>query len=361
MKTVVTVVGARPQFIKAAAVSRELARTGQLRELLVHTGQHYDSGLSNVFFSELRIPKPAHYLDIGSGTHGAQTGDMLKAIERVLLSEKPDALLVYGDTNSTLAGALAAAKLHIPVAHVEAGLRSFNRHKPEELNRVVADHVAALLFCPTQVAVAHLAAEGVTSGVHHTGDVMYDVALEVGSRADTESKFRTSGLEHKRFVLATVHRAENTDDPARLEAILNALARVSERLNVVLPLHPRTSNVLISQGKNVPGGVRVIDPVGIVDMTWLERHAALIVTDSGGVQKEAYFHRTPCITVNTETEWVETVEAGWNRLADPSCAEAIVAAAFHALETALPTAEIRDYGTGTAAKRVVEILSAFLS
>lgn len=361
MKSILTVVGARPQFIKAAAVSRAMKAHGGLEELIVHTGQHYDASLSDIFFSELDIPRPAYNLGVGSGAHGAQTGEMLQAIEQVILQRRPDLLLVYGDTNSTLAGALAAVKLHVPVAHVEAGLRSFNRNMPEEINRIVTDHVAEHLFCPTRTAVQHLRNEGITRGVHHVGDVMYDVALELAVRAEASSRFRDGRLEHKRFVLATVHRAENTDDPARLGSIIGALGRLGNRHPVVLPLHPRTRDALKQSGLAAGAGVEVIEPVGPIDMAWLERHAALVLTDSGGVQKEAYFHRTPCVTIRTETEWVETVDAGWNRLADPTSTDGIVSAALAALEARLPTGEIADYGTGRAAFAVVGALTRALS
>ncbi|MFO0594768.1 MAG: UDP-N-acetylglucosamine 2-epimerase (non-hydrolyzing) [Myxococcaceae bacterium] len=357
MKTIITVVGARPQFIKAAAVAHEFARRSGVREKLVHTGQHYDAGLSDVFFKELGIPAPAHHLGVGSGSHGAQTGQMLAAIEKVLLEEKPAAVLVYGDTNSTLAGALAAAKLHVPIAHVEAGLRSFNRKMPEEINRVMTDHLATLLHCPTQVAVDHLKNEGITRGVHHVGDVMYDVSKAIAERAEKEASVRSLGLPERGFLLATIHRAENTDDPKRLEAIFRAFSELSARWPVVFPVHPRTRNIIEQRKLAVPG-VRLIDPVGPVDMAWLERHAAAIVTDSGGVQKEAYFHRTPCVTVRTETEWVETVAAKWNRLADPGNTEAIVAAVIAAATRAEPTREIPDYGDGHAAVKVVDTLLA---
>jgi UDP-GlcNAc3NAcA epimerase len=286
---------------------------------------------------------------------------MLGAIEAVLMAERPDAVLVYGDTNSTLAGALAAAKLHIPLAHVEAGLRSFNRKMPEEINRVLTDHVSTLLLCPTELAVKNLRDEGVRSGVHLIGDVMFDVALKIADRAEAKSKFRDTDLQSSPFILATVHRAENTDDPVRLVAILAALAALSTRHPVVFPMHPRTRAILAKRSISVGSGIRLIDPVGLVDMTWLERHAALVVTDSGGVQKEAYFHGTPCVTVRTETEWVETVTAGWNRLADPSQPEAIVAAATAALDQPRPTTRITEYGSGNAASKAVELLMHALS
>jgi UDP-GlcNAc3NAcA epimerase len=356
-KKVITVVGARPQFIKASAVSRAFSQRSGVVERLVHTGQHYDAGLSDVFFEELGIPAPAHHLGVGSGSHGAQTGQMLAAIEKVLLEEKPDVVLVYGDTNSTLAGALAAAKLHIPVAHVEAGLRSFNRRMPEEINRVMTDHLATLLHCPTKVAVEHLRNEGLTKGVHHVGDVMFDVARAVAERAEQQSPLRSSGLVKRGFVLATIHRAENTDEPARLESIFSALSELAKERPVYFPVHPRTRAIIEKRGLSVQG-VQLADPVGLVDMTWLERNAAIVVTDSGGVQKEAYFHRTPCVTVRTETEWVETVSAGWNRLASPSDAKAIVNAVRESLSGNVVRTEISDYGTGDAAAKVVETVIA---
>ncbi|HWK88604.1 MAG TPA: UDP-N-acetylglucosamine 2-epimerase (non-hydrolyzing), partial [Longimicrobium sp.] len=316
---VLTVVGARPQFIKAAAVSRELRGRPGVREVLVHTGQHHDANMSDVFFAELGIPAPDHHLGVAGGLHGAMTGRMLERVEQVIADERPEWVLVYGDTNSTLAGALAAAKLHVPVAHVEAGLRSFNRRMPEEVNRVLTDHAADLLLAPTETAVRNLAAEGINGArVRLSGDVMFDAALHYGQAAeDASGILRALGLEPGGYVLATVHRAENTDDPARLAAVLGGLARVAERLPVVLPLHPRTRGAAaaVPAAAEALGRLRVIDPVGYLDMVMLEKHAAVVATDSGGVQKEAFFYRVPCVTLRDETEWVETVEAGWNRLA----------------------------------------------
>lgn len=322
---IVTIVGARPQFIKAAAVSRVLRR--QIREVLVHTGQHYDGNMSQVFFEELEIPPPDCNLGIGSGEHGAQTGAILAAVEKVLLKEKPDRVLVYGDTNSTLAGALAAAKLHVPVAHVEAGLRSFNRRMPEEINRVLTDHVADLLFCPSQTAVDHLAAEGIRAGVHRVGDVMYEALMHAGRLAERNSRaLERLQLAPGAYALATIHRAENTDDPARLGRLVAALQEVARTLPVVFPVHPRTRRRLpdLAPGR----GLHLVEPLGYLDMARLETRAALILTDSGGIQKEAYWLRVPCITLREETEWVETVQQGWNVLAgaDPErivrCAQA---------------------------------------
>lgn len=320
---IVSIVGARPQFIKAAAVSRELRK--HHTEILVHTGQHYDANMSAIFFDELGIPAPEVSLNIGSGSHGAQTGQMLAEIEAVLLEHQPDRVLVYGDTNSTLAGSLAAVKLHIPVAHVEAGLRSFNRAMPEEINRVLTDHVSDLLLCPSQTAVDNLAAEGITQGVHLVGDVMYDALMYAVDRAKTRSTILTDlELTTKSYLLATVHRAENTDDETRLRGIFEAFEAIKE--TIVLPLHPRTAKML-DKFKLTPNieNLKLIDPVGYLDMTTLAQNARLILTDSGGLQKEAYWLGVPCVTLRDETEWVETVEAGWNVIAGAN-REKIVAA-----------------------------------
>ena len=311
---ILTIVGARPQFIKAAAVSRAIRETDGLSEVMVHTGQHFDSNMSDVFFEELDIPKPQHHLDINGGGHGDMTGRMLMAIEPILLEEKPDWVVVYGDTNSTLAGALAASKLHIPVAHVEAGLRSFNRRMPEEINRVVTDHLSALQLCPTTTAVTNLAAEGVAAGVHHVGDVMYDATLFVTDKAEKSSAILSNlGLASKTYALATIHRAENTGDRQQLLAVVQFLQDQSRKFPVVLPLHPRTRQAALAMGVDLDG-LKVIDPVGYLDMAKLLHNALEVYTDSGGVQKEAYFHRVPCITLRDETEWTETITHGWNRL-----------------------------------------------
>ena len=360
MLRVLTVVGARPQFIKAAAVSRAFAESGSVEEIIVHTGQHYDDAMSAQFFRELEIPAPAVNLEVGSTTHGAQTGRMLEGIEKEILDRAPDWVLVYGDTNSTTAGALAAVKLHVPVAHVEAGLRSFNRRMPEEINRIVTDHVSDVLFAPTATSVKNLAGEGISGEkVVEVGDVMYDVALHAGERANRESGILAElALEPKRFALATVHRAENTDDPEVLSAIIEGLAIVSSRVPVVFPMHPRTkaalekANLLDRARKTL----RLIDPVGYLDMVLLEKAAVVVATDSGGVQKEAYFHGTPCVTLRTETEWVELVELGWNRVQPPTSAEAIAAAISEAASsTGLPG---DPYGDGQAAQKIVRKLEA---
>lgn len=331
-----TVVGARPQFIKAAAVSRVLRAKHQ--EFLLHTGQHYDVEMSEVFFRELGLPPPDRNLEVGSGHHGAQTAAMLTGIEAVAEEEMPDWVLVYGDTNSTLAGAIAGAKLHLKVAHVEAGLRSHDRRMPEEINRVVADHVSDLLLCPSETAVDNLAREGITRGVEMVGDVMLDVFM----RQDGEAAPEAEG-----FVLLTLHRPENVDDPERLRALLTAVAAAGRR--VMFPVHPRTRQVIKHAGIALPDSVNAIDPVGYREMVVLERRAGQIVTDSGGVQKEAYFAGRPCITLRETTEWPETVAAGWNILVghDPSR----ITSAIRSFRPNGPRPDL--YGDGHAAERVV--------
>jgi UDP-N-acetylglucosamine 2-epimerase len=360
-----TVVGARPQFIKAAPVSRALAAfnrshaTVAIEETIVHTGQHYDRNMSRVFFDELEIPPPAVNLEVGSGTHGAQTGAMLERIERVLIEKRPDRVLVYGDTNSTLAGALAAVKLHIPVAHVEAGLRAYNRRIPEEINRVVADSLCDILFCPTETAVRNLAAESLTRGVYKVGDVMYDSVLFNMALAEKYSSLiRDLGLKPKCFYLSTIHRAENTDDRHRLENILAAFARIETP--VVLPMHPRTRDTLGAGIAKIGGNVRVIEPVSYLNMLMLEKNARIILTDSGGVQKEAYWCGVPCITMRDETEWVELVEFGCNRVVGVETAAIIKAVADIESEGAtLPENRPNDlYGDGRSAEKIADILAS---
>ncbi len=360
---IVTVVGARPQFVKAATVSAAIVAQRQravpIEEVLVHTGQHYDENMSQIFFDQLQVPRPKYNLAVGSGSHGSMTGKMLGAVEQILLDERPDWLLVYGDTNSTLAGALAAAKLHIPVCHVEAGLRSFDKRMPEEVNRILTDHVSALLLCPTSAAIVNLRNEGITRGVHHVGDVMYDAALmfarAAGASADVLSRY---GVSAKQFQLATVHRSENTDDSSRLQGILTALSNLASAASpVLLPLHPRTRATLKQHGLESMAernpALRIVEPVPFLDMIVLEREAKLILTDSGGVQKEAYFQGVPCITLREETEWVETVAAGWNQLAGTDPQRISVAAA-----AAKPGGAIAEYGTGNAASKVLDLLLA---
>lgn len=347
-----TVLGARPQFVKAAPLSAALRKRGH--ETIVHTGQHYDAGMSDVFFSELGIPHPDHNLGIGSGPQGAQTGQMLAAIEQVLVADRPDVVVVLGDTNSTLAGALAAAKLHIPVAHVEAGLRSFNRSMPEETNRVMTDHLSDWLFAPSDVSQKQLAAEGITRGVHVVGDIMLDAVNQQRPRAQQVSRMpHALGLTPGDYVLATIHRAENTNDREKLSAILAALEQLDQ--NVVLPLHPRTRDKLTSFDLTIPKTIRAIDPVGYLDMLALLGSSACTVTDSGGVQKEAYYVGVPCVTLREETEWVETIDAGWNVLCAPN-ANALKQAV--ACMTSPRPMQIPLYGHGNTAEQIAEILCA---
>lgn len=362
---IVTVIGARPQFIKASVVSATLAASDQLSEVVVHTGQHFDANMSAVFFAELGMTPPAYHFDIHGGGHGDMTGRMLAAIEQVLQAENPDALLVYGDTNSTLAGALAAVKMHIPVAHVEAGLRSFNMASPEEINRILTDRVSQWLFTPTTGSEAELLREGTdVQKICPVGDVMYDVALHHGRRPRKGGMLArltaTHGLRAGEFCLATIHRAENTDNADRLGAIVDALSAFANQIPVVWPLHPRTRQVLANLGKlNVLArSLILVEPVGYLDMLHLEKHATLIATDSGGVQKEAFFHGVPCVTFRDETEWTELVEAGWNRLSPPVDA----ASALASLRASIGTtgAAVTPYGEGNAAARIVQRLTADL-
>jgi len=359
---VATVVGARPQFIKMAAVSRTLRARSDMHEVIIHTGQHFDDNMSHVFFDELEIPEPDWNLGIAASSHGARTGRMLEEIERVLLEARPDIVIVYGDTDSTLAAALAASKLHVPVAHVEAGLRSFNRRMPEELNRVLTDHVSSLLFAPTATAVENLKSEGITDGVHLVGDVMYDVALQAAESAEDHSAFLEGlELETGSYILATIHRAENTDDVSRLRAVFDAFGQIAAEVPVVMPLHPRTRAALARAGLlgSAERRLRLLDPVGFLDMTMLLRGARLVVTDSGGVQKEAFFHRVPAVTLRDETEWIELIELGWNRLAPPRTASAIVEAISSALDAPVPAEPDRPlYGDGHAAEQIVRIVAA---
>jgi len=345
---ILSVVGARPQFVKCAPVSREVRKVHE--EVLVHTGQHYDYGLSEVFFRDLDIPAPDYHLGIGSGSHGVQTGRMLAAIEDVLVKEEPGVVLVYGDTNSTLAGALAAAKLHVPVAHVEAGLRSFDRRMPEEVNRVLTDHCSDILFCPTATAVRNLAAEGITAGVHLTGDVMVDALRENLSLAKEQS----TGPGLSPYFLATIHRAGNTDDPAALRAILEAFSCLE--VPVVFPVHPRTRKKLAEYGIVPAANVRLVEPLPYFDMLALLSGARAVLTDSGGVQKEAYILEVPCVTLRENTEWVETVEDGWNVLVgadtDRIVAEADAAGGARREHAA-------RFGDGHAAERIAAIIREY--
>jgi UDP-GlcNAc3NAcA epimerase len=323
---------------------------------MVHTGQHYDDNMSAVFFQEMELPQPQYHLGIGSGNHGAQTGRMLERVEEVILTEKPDRVLVYGDTNSTLAGALAAVKLNVPVAHVEAGLRSFNRQMPEEINRVLTDHVADLLFAPTTAAVANLRREGMSERmIYLVGDVMYDASLYYMAKAEQESRILAHlGLTPGEYILATIHRAENTDNSERLRTIIAGLNHISQEISVVLPLHPRTRAAIVRE--NLPNrllaDLMIIEPVGYQDMLMLEKNARLVATDSGGVQKEAFFFRVPCVTLREETEWVELVELGWNKVVPPLSIQAISEAALSSFQGE----EEDPYGGGKASDRIIKIL-----
>lgn len=350
---IASVVGARPQFVKAAALSRALADS--FDETLIHTGQHYDPNMSDVFFFELGIRPPAYNLGIGGGSHAEQTGKMLVELEKIFEELRPGLVLVYGDTNSTLAGALAAAKIHIPVAHVEAGLRSFNRAMPEEVNRVLTDHLSEWLFCPTNAAVENLAREGIQKNVYQVGDVMYDALLHNLAQARERSTIlETLALQPGGYALATVHRAANTDDPVRMRSILDGFSQLDTR--IVFPLHPRTRKLLPHYGLDLPPNVTLLDPVGYLDMLILEENAACILTDSGGMQKEAYLVGVRCVTLREETEWVETVEAGWNKLVGAD-AEAIRLA----YQTWFPKrARQQLYGNGQAAQSICNILEQAL-
>jgi UDP-GlcNAc3NAcA epimerase len=353
---ILTIIGARPQFIKAVSVSRALRAIPQLTEVLVHTGQHYDDNMSAVFFQEMELPQPQYHLGIGSGNHGAQTGRMLERVEEVILTEKPDRVLVYGDTNSTLAGALAAVKLNVPVAHVEAGLRSFNRRMPEEINRVLTDHVADLLFAPTEAAVANLRREGMSERmIYLVGDVMYDASLYYMAKAEQESRILPQlGLTPGEYILATIHRAENTDNSERLRTIIAGLNHISHEIPVVLPLHPRTRAAIVREDlpNHLLAELMIIEPVGYQDMLMLEKNARLVATDSGGVQKEAFFFRVPCVTLREETEWVELVELGWNKVVPPLSIQAISEAALSSFQGE----EEDPYGGGKASDRIIKIL-----
>jgi UDP-GlcNAc3NAcA epimerase len=348
----VSVVGARPQFIKAAALSRELRK--HHHEILLHTGQHYDYSMSGIFFDGLELPAADVNLGVGPGSHASQTAAMLTGIEDLLVAERPDWLIIYGDTNSTVAGALAAAKLSIRVAHIEAGLRSFNRRMPEEINRVVADHLSDLLICPSKTAVQNLAAEGITRNVHIAGDVMLDVLNWARQRLNEKPSRILERLDVTggKYLLATVHRSENTDEVARLAAIINALNALDER--IVFPVHPRTRKAIANAGCRLNGHIQFIEPLGYLDMVALARASRLILTDSGGLQKEAYWLRVPCVTLREETEWVETVEAGWNRLVGSKSDKIIDAVRSFAPALSHPAL----YGEGSAASRCIELLDA---
>ncbi len=347
---IATVVGARPQFIKAAPVSREIRQHNE--ELLIHTGQHYDENMSDVFFEVLDIPRPDYNLGIGSGSHAWQTAEMMKALEQVFETEKPDFVLVYGDTNSTLAGALVASKMHLPLGHVEAGLRAYNRIYPEEINRIVSDHLSTLLFAPTQTAVDNLSREGITRGVHMVGDVMYDIALQSAQAARSRDVVQRLGLKEGDYLLVTLHRPSNVDVRETLEGIVEALVHAGR--TVVFPVHPRTRKSLEAFGlwETLKSKVAVVEPVDYLDFIALLMAAGKVITDSGGVQKEAYFFGVPCVTVRDETEWIETVEDGWNALVGTETED--ILDAIHKFNPA--GTKSKSFGDGHAAEQIARIL-----
>lgn len=357
---ILTVLGARPQFVKAAAVSRALERM-KITEIILHTGQHFDEKMSEVFFREMDIPRPAYRLDIHSLSHGAMTGRMVEGIEQIIQQEKPSAVMVYGDTNSTLAGALAAVKLHVPVIHIEAGLRSYNMQMPEEINRILTDRISALLFCPTETARQNLIKEGFNhffSKIILSGDVMYDSALYYFRKAKTtNSVLHMLNLENKPYALATIHRQENTDNPDRLIQIVQGLNRIHKEMSVVVPLHPRTRKVL--QNQNIACDFQCIDPVGYFDMLMLLNGCQIVLTDSGGLQKEAFFFKKLCITLREETEWVELVEGGYNTLAGWQSDH--IVEAFHKGLISRPDFDKDLYGKGDASDRIAEEIVRYFS
>jgi UDP-GlcNAc3NAcA epimerase len=349
----ITIVGARPQFIKAAAVSREIAKHPEIEEIIVHTGQHFDANMSDIFFEEMSIPKPDYNLDINGLGHGAMTGQMLEKIEEVLLHEKPDWVLVYGDTNSTIAGALAAKKLHIKVAHVEAGLRSFNMAMPEEINRILTDRISDILFCPTDAAIENLKKEGydnIDTQIVKSGDVMQDAAMFYAKIAKTPA-FELPD----EFILATIHRAENTDDLSRLKAIFSAFGEIAKAIPVILPLHPRTANIIKREGLETHN-IKIIEPVGYLEMVYLLDRCKLVMTDSGGLQKEAFFFKKPCITLRDETEWVELVQHGFNTVVGANKKRILEAFAQQNYDLNFA---IDLYGNGTASANIINTLASY--
>ena len=348
---IVTILGARPQFIKAGSVSREIAKHSEIEEIIVHTGQHFDANMSDIFFDEMKIPKADYNLGINGKSHGAMTGQMLEKIETILLKEEPDWVMVYGDTNSTLAGALAASKLHIKIAHVEAGLRSFNMKMPEEINRILTDRLSSILFCPTQTAVDNLEKEGYnsvnTSQIIKNGDVMQDGALFYAKYAQKPQE-----ISHQNnYILSTIHRAENTDDIVRLKDIIEALNILSEDQRIILPLHPRTKNIIKEKKLILNKNIQLIEPVGYLEMIWLIQHASMIMTDSGGLQKEAFFFHKPCVTLRDETEWVELIEHNFNILTGADTQRIISACHTHVFNT---NYAVNLYGMGRASKVIVQ-------
>jgi len=365
---ILTILGARPQFIKAATVSRAIAEHNRthtnryIQEVIVHTGQHFDANMSDVFFEQMEIPKPQHNLHISGLSHGAMTGKMLEGIEQLIQIEQPDWVLVYGDTNSTLAGSLAAAKLHVPVAHIEAGLRSFNMAMPEEINRTLTDRISTILLCPTQTALDNLQAEGYPFAlpqqrqqqIVNVGDVMYDAMLFYRQHAKETIELERWGLSKKEYALCTIHRAENTDNPQRMKAIFKALNKINQQLPIVLPLHPRARNLLVAQGKESwISELQLLEPQPYLETQRLEMGAKVILTDSGGMQKEAFFHQVPCITLRDETEWIETVNMGWNQIVGAD--EQAILMALQKIKQ-MDMAEEVPYGDGNTAEKIVRQL-----
>ena len=357
---IISIIGARPQFIKASAISRAIrtynkSTTDSINETIIHTGQHFDKNMSKVFFNELEIPEPDYNLEISGLKHGAMTGRMLEKIENILEEIQPNAVLIYGDTNSTLAGALAASKLHIPIAHIEAGLRSFNMNMPEEINRIISDRISTLLFCPTEEAIKNLHAEAVNSGTHLVGDVMYDAVKFYGEKAKNDIDLDKWDLTNKEYVLCTIHRAENTNDSLRLVSILDALQEITRQCKIILPLHPRTRQLINTYGINEKlNDLNIIEPVSYLEMLRLEDSALAILTDSGGVQKEAFFNKVPCITLRDETEWVETVQLGWNQVVGTDKEK--ILASFNGIPHWQTQTGMEPYGNGTAAEKILNIM-----
>ena len=348
---ILTIIGARPQFIKAGAVSREIKKNKDLKETIVHTGQHYDSNMSDIFFEQMHIPKPDYYLGIGGKSHGAMTGEMIVKLEEVMLKEKPDIVMVYGDTNSTLAGSVAASKLHIPIAHVEAGLRSFNMKMPEEINRILTDRVSKWLFCPTDTAVDNLKKEGFDSfdcKIIKSGDVMQDAALFYRQYAKKPENIKIKD----NYILSTIHRAENTDDINRLKNIFEALEEIAQGIQVILPLHPRTKKILNQNNINLKN-ITLIEPVGYLEMVCLLDNSQMVITDSGGLQKEAFFFKKPCITLRDETEWVELIENNFNILAGANKEKIITIYNTHKFNDNF---DIDLYGRGKASENIIKNL-----
>jgi UDP-GlcNAc3NAcA epimerase len=352
----VEVVGARPQFVKAAAITRAIrAYPNEINQCIVHTGQHFDSNMSQSFFEQLDVPLPKYNLGIANLSHGAMTGRMIEGIEAVLLDERPDCVTVYGDTNSMIAGVLAAIKLNIPVAHIEAGVRSYNMRMPEEVNRVLADRVCELLLCPTGTAVENLHREGLTKGISLVGDVMYDAMLHYKKTAEREFSLASFGLDPQRYVLCTLHRPENADNMQRLQNIFTALNSIAESITVIMPLHPRTrATIEKCHDLRLAPGLTIIEPVSYLEMMLLESQSFAVITDSGGVQKEAFFHRVPCLTLRDETEWVETVALGWNTLCGADAAR--IMRGWMQLQSPAQRQDGTPYGDGCAASRIVRLL-----